>query len=354
MKVNIDKVDFTNPKTLTIIIIVLLLIFALVYVWNNRKNTVEGFAQYNINSSDLVSLYGMDNVVVGSSNPISLGNQINTMIDNRNKNLNSQYVGISDFNSLKNNVSSNASSLLNTINVMNTLRQNLTDDLTMITQMITSNVNIMNTTLNSNVALMNSTIPPPFSIMAFYSTTIPAGWQICNGDTLLCIDGITKVYCTFKNAITEFKTPNLLGRTIIGGNIKSTDRYNVKNINDKYLVGELGGAERHTLNVSEIPSHNHGAYTSYWGAKFFNLNEGSRKAGLMTGYWKPNIHQDYGIYEEADVNNNPYVGYRGGGAPHNNMQPYFVLCYIIKQPPLSMGGLSNPLPTIPEKYNANE
>ena len=71
---------------------------------------------------------------------------------------------------------------------------------------------------------------------------------------------------------------------------------------------EKGGEKTHKLTVSEIPSHDHGAY--YTGS-----------SALKKGYgW-------YGVSGNAmayDVISN------GGGGAHNNLQPY-ITCYMYKR-----------------------
>lgn len=71
---------------------------------------------------------------------------------------------------------------------------------------------------------------------------------------------------------------------------------------------EKGGEKTHTLTVSEIPSHNHGAYYtgSSTGDKYYNWYGAS---GNAMAY---------------DIINT------GGGGAHNNLQPY-ITCYMWKR-----------------------
>ncbi len=81
----IQNVDVKDTKTLTIIIIFIMVCFACVYVWQTKNNSKEGFASYSVNSGETVTLSGLDNVIVGvgTSNPISLTKAINNLIDAR-------------------------------------------------------------------------------------------------------------------------------------------------------------------------------------------------------------------------------------------------------------------------------
>jgi hypothetical protein len=113
---NVKNIDLKDTKTITILIILCIVLFAIIYVWQNKKSTTEGFGQYNINSGDLVALYGLDNVVVGSSNPLSLTSTLNTLIDARNAStLSNTYAKNSDLANTNMNLTSNASTLLSTI-----------------------------------------------------------------------------------------------------------------------------------------------------------------------------------------------------------------------------------------------
>jgi hypothetical protein len=66
-----------------------------------------------------------------------------------------------------------------------------------------------------------------------------------------------------------------------------------------------GGESTHTLNVNEIPAHNHGGHNA-GGAGTATSNFGFVQLGVV---W----------------NSNATDGNRGGGRAHNNMQPYIVV-----------------------------
>jgi hypothetical protein len=64
-----SKVDIRNHKTITIIIAAIIIIFAIIYVYQSRK-TVEGFASYTVTGPN-------DTVLLGDLNKVRVGN-INT------------------------------------------------------------------------------------------------------------------------------------------------------------------------------------------------------------------------------------------------------------------------------------
>lgn len=72
-----------NSGNLTYVVITLLVLFTIVYLYVYKNDTLEGFAQYNVNVGDTVTLSDLNNVVVasGTGNPVNLTNTINNMID---------------------------------------------------------------------------------------------------------------------------------------------------------------------------------------------------------------------------------------------------------------------------------
>lgn len=75
------NLDLNNSRTLTSLIIVVLILFAIVYVLMNRDGLGnEGYINYPVGSGDIVQLQGgLNNVQVGSNNT-SLENSINNLI----------------------------------------------------------------------------------------------------------------------------------------------------------------------------------------------------------------------------------------------------------------------------------
>ena len=140
-----------------------------------------------------------------------------------------------------------------------------------------------NLTYNSTTNQWENKEPPePFGrssfpigwINLFYGTktSIPDGWQICDGSN---------------------GTPDLRDRVAVGAG-------------STYAVGDVGGANTHTLTINEIPSHRHSS-----------VSDAGVDSGGGGGGW-PNISKT------------GYTGYSGGGLPHNNMQSFCALYYIMK------------------------
>src|SRR5690349_15537305 len=76
----------------------------------------------------------------------------------------------------------------------------------------------------------------------------PRGWAFCNGQ-LLPINQNQALFSILGttyggNGQTNFALPNLQGRTPV-------------HVGDGITLGELGGETAHTVNISELPAHNH-------------------------------------------------------------------------------------------------
>lgn len=82
--------------------------------------------------------------------------------------------------------------------------------------------------------------------------------------------------------------------------------------NDFNEIGKTGGEKTHTLTVDEMPSHTHNIYGALTGENKSITNTGN-DWGLTTKDWS------------RDMATNT-----GGDQPHNNLQPYIVVNYIIK------------------------
>lgn len=110
---------------------------------------------------------------------------------------------------------------------------------------------------------------------------------------------------------TMFPLPNLRGRIAVGQSF----------LEDEFdTLGETGGEKTHTLTIAEMPSHNH--RVNYLDKRYSYNSNGYADGG--TG----NTASPY------------YTQPTGGGAAHNNLQPYIVLSYIIY-----VGGASAPTAT---------
>ena len=141
---------------------------------------------------------------------------------------------------------------------------------------INANFDSIDDYITNQILPMIYTIPSG-TILMWYGTeeTISAGWQICDGTN---------------------ETPDLRDKFIIGAG-------------STYTLNATGGAATHTLDVTEIPSHNHTVpLDTTW---YVNGNGNSTGGNLR---------------DNGPVNSS----YTGGGAAHNNLPPYYAIYYIMK------------------------
>ena len=305
--------DLTNSRTIIILVIVCILLFTCVYVWNIKNRDIhEGFAQYNINNDDVVGISDMKSIIIGD-NADTLTTVINNMIQDKLKTIETKYVSAdtlsTQFDQLTSTVNGKIDNIQQTVSDNN---KNIND----VKQLVNTNNDTMNTNIN-NAA-------PPLSVVAYYGSTIPNKWQLCDGQTLKYDDNNTPV--KFNNV--EFKTPNLLGRTIIGSKNDASDTnlgiVDPDNKLGKYLSGNFGGEQYHKLTVAEMPAHDH--VQSHVGWNDCPGRNCPRYNFSVNGYTN-DVARTYN---------------EGGDKPHNNMQPWFALKYIIKQPPVGTTNLTKP------------
>jgi microcystin-dependent protein len=144
----------------------------------------------------------------------------------------------------------------------------------------------------------------------------PKGWTFCNGQTLQ-INQATALFALFGttyggNGQTTFALPNLQGRVPLHfGNAIS---------GGSYVLGQVGGETAHTLIQSELPQHTH-----TFGVSTAAGNTAKPIGAVLSG-------ADVKMYAPA-TNLTPLVAgsiaNAGGSQPHNNLQPYLVLNYIV-------------------------
>jgi microcystin-dependent protein len=142
----------------------------------------------------------------------------------------------------------------------------------------------------------------------------PAGWMLCQGQTL---------------PISEYDTLfNLIGTTY-GGDGQST--FNLPNLASRNpfhmgqgpgtsnrIIGELGGVETVTLTTSTIPAHSHVPQA--------NITGGT--ADPSNNLWGGFAAGDYSA-AAPDSQMAAAIQPTGGSQPHDNMPPFLVISFII-------------------------
>ena len=143
----------------------------------------------------------------------------------------------------------------------------------------------------------------------------PLDWAFCNG-ALLPISQFNVLFNLIGTTYggdgqTNFQLPNLQGRIPIhqGSNGVTT-----------YTIGEVGGAEKVTIAQATYPTHTHFLMASANAAN-------SSTAGNSTVAQGPTAYTTQA--PPTTPMNALMVGSSGGSQPHDNMQPYQVLNWVI-------------------------
>lgn len=173
-------------------------------------------------------------------------------------------------------------------------------------------------------------------IRGFGGNFAPRAWAFCNGQ-LLAISQNTALFSILGTTYggdgrTSFALPDLRGRAPISagtGPGLSTHK-----------LGARSGTETVTLNVLQIPSHFHAAITTKTGAvQSFGRDVDAGESGAeetvagntQTSNYAEITNTDlvpHGIISDT-TNYTVQVAPTGGSQPHNNMQPYLTIYWII-------------------------
>ena len=112
-------------------------------------------------------------------------------------------------------------------------------------------------------------------------SAVPSGWALCDGTN---------------------GTPDLRDKFVLGAG-------------GTYASGDVGGEAEHTLTVEEIPSHSH-TYKRHE----FDRNDTDPETG----------EDVYGANNKTLAAHTGSTDMTGGNQAHNNMPPYYALCFIMK------------------------
>jgi microcystin-dependent protein len=146
----------------------------------------------------------------------------------------------------------------------------------------------------------------------------PKNWAMCNGQ-LLSIQSNTALFALLGttyggNGTTTFALPNLQSRVPIhqgqGQGLSP------------YVLGQNGGTENVTLNIQQMPRHNHNI-AAVGSAAGSNRVANNYLANDTSG----NLYSP-GPSDGTTLNPNA-VSFAGNNQPHSNIQPYLVLTFCI-------------------------
>ena len=169
---------------------------------------------------------------------------------------------------------------------------------------------------------------PAGTIIMSAATTEPGGWFDCNGRTLAkgevgstYYDLFLAIGYTYGGSGVSFNIPDMQGRVGVGQGQGA-------GLSNR-LLADISGAETHTLTMAQMPDHSHPS----------NALGGPTPQGV----YRPGLaHYTDGLVTQSTVLDATSteismtstlalsIDSVGGGMPHNNMQPYVVLRYLIK------------------------
>jgi microcystin-dependent protein len=155
-------------------------------------------------------------------------------------------------------------------------------------------------------------------IRMFGGNFAPAGWALCAGqlmpisqnDTLFTLIGTTYG----GDGQETFGIPDLQGRVPMHFG-------QGPGISQNYIEGEKAGVESVTLSTQQIPVHNHA---------FVASGDSATQIAGTNGVVAGAVAQSYLFAAPPDSNlNASMLNPIGGSQPHENMQPYLTITFII-------------------------
>ncbi len=165
-------------------------------------------------------------------------------------------------------------------------------------------------------------------IRAYAGRIAPAGYLVCNGASVPS----SAEYENFRKWIDrerpdlningDYRTPDLRGRVLIGAG-EGTDE-NGKEI--PFAIGESGGEYEHKLTANEVAKHGHGVRMA---------GAGSGEGGSLAPFYDGaddgvEFQYDYQHLWRTKTDAAGQADIRLGDQPHNNIQPYAGVNYIIR------------------------
>lgn len=153
-------------------------------------------------------------------------------------------------------------------------------------------------------------------IRMFAGSFAPAGWMFCEGQLLPISENevlFNLVGTTYGGDGQEtFALPDLRGRLPL-------------HPSNDFQLAESGGVEQVTLTVQNIPSHRHFVSAS---ADRATPAGGVSPTGALANTGGTPMYAD--ASPSGLVNLSPSaIGFAGGSQPHDNMQPYLCVSFII-------------------------
>lgn len=175
---------------------------------------------------------------------------------------------------------------------------------------------------------------PSGSVISYAGSSAPTGWLLCFGQTVsrstyaALFAAIGTTYGA-GDGLTTFALPDLRGRAVAGkddmGGTSANRLTGLSGGVDGDVLGAAGGLETHTLTTAQMPLHGHPVRIS-------PTTQSSASSDTNGGFLlNNNADVNYSAFTGTpNVTAGEQIGGTGGGGAHNNVQPTFILNYIIK------------------------
>lgn len=157
--------------------------------------------------------------------------------------------------------------------------------------------------VNLSPYMLKSVLPIGIIVMwNGYPNTVPSGWSLCDGSN---------------------NTPDLRDRFIIGAG-------------NSYGTGTTGGEDKVILTTGQMPSHTHDTSASDTSTLYVNtriVNDGAAVTATSQVVNYLRLGPPHGMSWTGytlDIGGAMSVSSVGSSQPHNNMPPYYALCFIMK------------------------
>lgn len=156
-------------------------------------------------------------------------------------------------------------------------------------------------------------------IRMFAGNFPPVGWMFCDGQLMPISENevlFQLIGTTYGGDGQEtFALPNLQSRLPIHMGTSTTGT--------TYQIGEAAGVESVTLTTSQIPAHNHPLLVST------DPGTGTNPAGAAAGALSPVSVYKANVTPPNVAMNASSITPAGGSQPHDNMQPFLCINFII-------------------------
>ena len=157
-------------------------------------------------------------------------------------------------------------------------------------------------------------------VLMFGGTFAPRGWAFCHGQ-LLSISQYQALFSLLGTTYggdgrTTFALPDLRSRVAVG--------YGQGAGQPNYKIGQKGGEATVTLNSNQMPAHTHTAVVQATSP----VGRGQGTTNPTNAF--PAEGGSYATVKNVQMNvDSVAVKQTGGNQPHDNMQPYLGMNYII-------------------------